>query len=308
MLYINFVEGFKMKSYIAMILSFLFLLLLFSCAPRPLSENRIAQIVPEEILTYSSSGETHIMLVKKVTIDRRQTNEKMDTVYAIVDMDDSIVHKTGYYIFTINYYDKGGWIIDEWEQYQAPILYLIEPPSDEMVSGVIAEQFKNYTLISKDTSNPGDGCFYKFRINDDGVNLKITGEISIVFHFSEKNISWVPSVHSNELVPVWENIVGSWRGEFRYRTSNQVLNLNISGIADTTISAILDVRPFSGRIYSSDDGYSLNDFSNHLVFEIFSGSTWTGRWTSWTFHFTSDDAFAVYTGDWNSGDVQLRKR
>ena len=279
---------------------------LLSCSQRPLNENSISKIVPEEILRYSSGGETHTMLVKKVKTDRRQTNDKVDTVYAIVDMDDDIVHKTGYYIFTINYYDQGGWIIDKWEQYQTPYIYPLKPPSDEIADGVISAQFKNYTLLSKETSHPEEGCIYTFGINDDGVIYRITGEISIVADFSVDTYSWIPSIYSNDLTPAWDDLYGDWRGEYR-ASSNHLLNLNISGLTDKTISASLDVRSFFGRVYSSAYDYDLDDFKNNLIFVIYAGSTWGGRPTYWTIYFTPDEAYAVYDGDWNFGDVRLRK-
>jgi hypothetical protein len=182
------------------------------------------------------------MSVKNLTIDRRQTNEKEDIVYAVIDMEDSYVHRTAYYLFTINYYNKGGWMIEKWKQYQDTTSYPLSCPAENMANDVISEQYKSYTLKSVDANDLVDGkCTYVFDINDARRYVAISGQAEVVFSLNSNGdyLKWSSSsVNDSGIAAKWD-IAGKWTARmhsvFDYLFDTTVeTSVNITKVTDTT--------------------------------------------------------------------------
>jgi len=227
---------------------------LFSCGKRPLSENDLSKIIPNEILEYFLDGEKNKMLIKNFAIDRRQTNNKEDIVYTIIDMEDNYVHRTAYYILKINYYDKGGWIIDSWEKYKNTEAYPLQAPtSEDKIDILLNEKFSNFDFLSMNVDDLRNGyCSYFYNVNDIKPNFNRSGQVDIVYSFNgSDNCYWEAKLNITEVVTTWK-IVGNWID------SSDVFSFNIEKITPSAIYASLRSDPF----YDSSNVFSFASFKS----------------------------------------------
>lgn len=217
----------------------------FDNLKKPLGEMEIASVVPKEILSYSLDGETKTRTVISVTIERRQTNDKEDIVDTIVEMESDSVRKTSFCKFTINFYDVGGWMIDEWESYKEAVFYPLKPPSIEIVNETVSNKFRaennfSFNLISEDTSNFESGkTSHTFEIIDGITKVDfyngVSGNVIAVSEFSESSGSWRTYLDEN-IIENW-NIDGIWSGSTSNNWGTMNVRIDISEVNDTSFRA-----------------------------------------------------------------------
>ena len=287
--------------FILWICIFVFIISLAACGRRPLNDRGLSKIIPEEILIYSLDYNENKMSVKNVTIERRQTNDKEDIVYAIISMEDDYIHRTAYYILTINYYDVGGWIIDSWEEYQETEAYPLQPPSESLITNHLNERFKNFSFISNDKESVKDRHYsYTYFVNDEEQNFTRYGEITIIFSlYGSDNLFWRPVINTDDLNISW-NIIGNWN--ITYGRDN-VGKLNISQVTNTSIHA--SSRNF-GRGFDQNFIYNLSNNDETLTFQwSFVDSTRTTN--TLTFSFNANSAYMRFSNYAGSTQSTLRK-
>ena len=94
---------------------------LTSCGiPKPPNEKEIKKELPKEITTITENspfdgGDASVydLEVQSLVIDKRQTNEKEDIAYVTIELENEWYHVTKHLVLLYNYYDKGGWILDD---------------------------------------------------------------------------------------------------------------------------------------------------------------------------------------------------
>ena len=96
-------------------------ILLVGCKKSALSEKELINILPEDIVSYMLENELYQSEVTNLEIERRQTNNKSDTVDAIISLEDDYTERTIYATLHLEYYDTGGWQIDSWSPYSDEI-------------------------------------------------------------------------------------------------------------------------------------------------------------------------------------------
>jgi len=252
---------------------------------KPLNESSIAHIIPEEI----KNG----MNVTCVSIDRRQANDKEDIVYAIIDTENYDIHRTSYYLLTINFYDVGGWMIDEWEKYQDSTSYPLQPPSDDIAYKALY-MYENYdiTLESTETSNLKNGeCIYSFNIKKKDLYADYSGTVSVICKYSSSGGGWSPSVFDDGVRSSWtiDNFVGKWNGKREQHVVGANwynIDFEIIKISDNTIqidgNLVIDIRivyvdpvtfPFSRILsFNSEKEISLDIPEEDFTYEIKTGA------------------------------------
>ena len=223
------------------LLAYTFIIVLMTACggmSRPLNENRIAEIIPDRI--------TNGMTVTNVSIDRRQTDGREDTVYAIITMEDGSVQRTAYYILNINYYDVGGWMIDGFRSYQSSHAIPIAPPSDDIAFDAVRSRYSGYTisLISADTSGFQHGhVTFEFEVERERDLLLSTGNVVVSGHFNENWGQWNTSIISETMQQQWvlDSLTGIWEANWRCPTGGPAITkdftMNITQITDTHIQA-----------------------------------------------------------------------
>lgn len=265
---------------------------------KPLNKNKIAEVVPEEILAYSLNNKHEVMSIKDVSIERRQTNNKEDIVYLAIDMESSDLHRTAYYIFTINYYDTGGWILDNWETYQDTVAYPLKAPPIEAANKVMDEYFTNYNYDKTNTDNIRDGsCTITFDVNDTRPNLTYSGKADVIFRLYQpqpERFLWNTSINRSEIISKW-NIIGEWSAIHDGYGYNY-LSMNITEVTDNTIK-VNGVYGYSSNSYSQsaencdfNEAFPFQSNSSTISFTLY--DQW--GWSYWSININVDSATAYY--------------
>ena len=109
-----------------------------SCGiPNPPNENQIANDIIPKIASkvidnpFGWGENNYPIEFESLTIEKRQTNDKSDNVYCIVDLKNEIYHCKKYVVCHYNYYDQGGWILDEYSGYKNTECTVISNPFDD---------------------------------------------------------------------------------------------------------------------------------------------------------------------------------
>lgn len=102
----------KKKSVWIIVSMMVCLFCLSGCKPSALSEDEIADSFPENYRYLYIDGEAYLLDVKSIEIEKRKTDEDIDTVYCTIVMEDDNYRTTADYVLYYSYYDKGGWILD----------------------------------------------------------------------------------------------------------------------------------------------------------------------------------------------------
>lgn len=190
-------------------------LLLSSCGvSNPPNENKIAQNIPEDIRTViidnpfdATNSDVYVMDVKSVSIEKRQTNEKTDTAYCIIELENDYYCFTKSIITYYNYYDKGGWILDDYSEYNPPTWKLKDCPfSGDNVKGLIS----NYSIINenKPSTDTNLGTVeFTFDVREESENVTEEGTIAITLLFDGS--SWSYDINRDNVDLNW-NILGHW--------------------------------------------------------------------------------------------------
>ncbi len=195
-----------MKKINNVIMCILIITILSACKASTLSANKIANILPQEITTE--------MEVKKVKIERRQTNDKEDLVYAIIDMANDNVHRTSYYLLTINYYDKGGWILDKWEKYQDSTAYPLTPPTEDMAREILLVNYNDFNIHfrSSDIADFKNGnSSFVFDVDKNKKYLEVAGDLTVNMSFSQYDERWIG--YQSDII---SNLVEEWKIDGEY--------------------------------------------------------------------------------------------
>ena len=126
-----------MKKSIIMALFIALLCTLASCGiSKPPKESKITEDISSEISNivienpFSWDDSIYNLNIKSLNIEKRQTNEKSDTVYCVAELENSFYHLTKYIVCYYTYYDQGGWILEGYENYKDPECTVIANPFD----------------------------------------------------------------------------------------------------------------------------------------------------------------------------------
>jgi hypothetical protein len=242
--------------------------LIFDDINKPLGERELASVIPEGVI---SNG----MTLKNVTIDRRQTNLKEDVVYTTIEMENDYAHRTEYYRFTINFYDVGGWMIDEHESYKAFESVPIKPPPHDIPWSRSLLYYGNegyeVTFSSADTTLWGSGVStFIYEVMRDGKYISRSGNVSVSIRFNISKNGWRmehanPNINenlkfhilledlSNDLLGTWQGnwssgLTGLFSDEYNFR-------MNISNISETHlhVTGRMSIAYGSNQILGGDD-------------------------------------------------------
>lgn len=202
------------KLFYILLLSAGLLIALTSCGtPKPPQENELAENIPEEfksVMIGNPFDELNMYIydmdVTSVTIEKRQTNEKADTVYCVVEFDNEYYHFTRYLKMDFNYYDQGGWILDDYSEYNPAEWKVVKCSlrADEVayVCDYPQVELKESTV---DSTN-GTAAFY-FDVEDVRNNGAFRGTVVVNCQFDGEK--WTYTKSSDDVRFIWD-IVGTW--------------------------------------------------------------------------------------------------
>jgi|GEM_PF-5761145 len=242
-----------------------------SCGSFVPSERQIAKMLPSKILTYEVAGTTgtYVSEVESLVIERRQTRENRDFADCKITLTDEYLRRTIYLTLHLEYYNKGGWMVDSWERYDNDKIEILKPfESPDEVRQVLEKQgFSNLSFVQSDSgAEVGvDESFYQYvyEVNDTYENVTFSGAIVVSGVISQYSISnydpssflyrWDRENYPVNLEVEWD-IVGSWYAQIENRkVSFEILSYNSS----TGVVA-----------WSIEDGTYFNSGESYLDTEI----------------------------------------
>lgn len=181
----------------------------------------------------ATDKEIDLFGVTSVNIEKRQTNDKQDTAYCEVKMSNDQYQATAYYVMIFDYYDKGGWQLDNYEKYNDT---LIVPtggyPKDKIIS-FLKDQY-NYNSVEFVSSNKiSDTSFScKFKVSGDCPYAKEVGTVIVNQSFSKTKYYWITNVDTSGIISDWSSLIGKWT----YKDSMRDFSVNIKNFDGKKIS------------------------------------------------------------------------
>lgn len=209
-----------------MLLALAMLMLLSACggAPKPPSEKEIANTLPDEVKTLEietryldefdqvfsdADTETYEMDVESVSIEKRQTNEKSDVAYCVVELKNDYYCTTKYVELHYNYYDEGGWMLDEWSTYAPSECEVLKNPLAieklaqafryNVVGAVEPAEYLNHGMVQ-----------FSFEIENPYANGSYKGTVIVTCQFD--GFGWQCKRDATNVDFIW-NITGKWKYE-----------------------------------------------------------------------------------------------
>ena len=215
---------------------------------KPPKESEIAGTFPEEITTIMvenpydlTNADVYQMDVAEVTLEKRQTNEKTDIAYCVVDLENELYAIRRYLTLNYIYYDKGGWILENWSEYQNPEVTVLSAPfnaSDEEVKWsysydeVLVERF----ALTDETTLQATMQVTKNHANavDSG---RLVNSYSLQATQGSQWLTWTEATDTSSINRKWL-LEGRWAG---YQNNNSEMvtgcELSISDFAPESGSA-----------------------------------------------------------------------
>lgn len=201
------------KTVLLLFLSALICVLVSSCGiPKPPDKEDISKDLPDELTTItignpfdSSHADVYKMNVNGVAIEKRQTNEKEDIVYCWVGLDNEYYRVTKYVKLKYYYYDEGGWLLDEYSEYQEAEYKVLNFPFE--TGEIIAELNSEYQNVELKSSDSYFRSFL-FQIEDVHKHGVLQGDVLVNFEFD--GTCWIETRDTTNLSFNWD-IVGIWQ-------------------------------------------------------------------------------------------------
>ncbi len=292
------------------------LFVLTACGKSAPSEKQIAKDLPEEARTIyididDNGEESFVLDVQNIEIEKRQTNEKDDTVYCTITMENDEYRYVGDYILYYNYYDKGGWILDNWldstdsdGNSSGEIIPLSGVTQDVADMRISYYYFDSYSCKNRDFSAEtyeeewGTWNYYYtkfiYDVAYDGAWCDYDGEVTLGYNFygSEGRYgTWTAELGYDNPFDCSE-LVGVWKAALQddsWLTADFEMDIQSfdeeNGVA--ALSANLTEQWFGGDEEVSDtDG-------------VIDASYWVDTWGEY------DDDLGEYTGEYDPPRVML---
>ena len=195
------------------------------------------------------------LVAKKVEIDKRLTENNVDTVWAVVTLENDIMQVKAPLKMIFQKYTEGGWQCEE-------ITYYLEP---EFISFSLSESMANEIFEDFSQWNPPwmdgysllklqqEGYSYTaiYDVNSVGEYSTVFGQIGFSFetHIDTDDESivvyWTGDIDTSELYLDWSNLYGSWgTNSYDLTDDNAHAELSCANSGDGTIclQGSLDVK------------------------------------------------------------------
>lgn len=200
----------------AAVLSLLSCAMLSSCGiPNPPQQKQLIRDLPSDITAITVENpfdltdmDVYEMEDVSLSIEKRQTNEKEDFVYCVVDLKNQYYYFTKYVKLNYTYYDQGGWILDGWEYYQDTSYQVLANPFDEE-QAALKWSYDYSTVSLEDTALEleQNSITYEFYVENQHKHAVTAGNLTVTYTFN--GTQWIENADVSDVLTEW-NIVGDW--------------------------------------------------------------------------------------------------
>ncbi len=226
---------------LALVLLLLAVLVLPGCTkktPKPPNEEQIQKELSVRLPNLQVDDSVfELSHISNIEIEKRQTNEKDDLVYFFFTASYGQYSLTGGYAYYYVYYDEGGWILEETQEYgeikiisegEEPPLYVDLSQSIRWRVGQIASG-ASVTEINHEKVN--ETCFvYYYDYEENREYQNKTGKLIVTYELEQDDwmeYHWEQTVDTSNIVATWD-LVGDWHGEIEgWSAYDYILDITI---------------------------------------------------------------------------------
>ena len=277
-------------------------LMLASCGiPKPPTEKRIMADLPNNLTTISVGNpldaasdiqsETKVI---SLVIEKRQTNEKDDVVYCVLDLENQYFHFTKYVVLHYIYYDQGGWILDDWEYYKDSSYLLLNNPIDEnSIKQKWLGQYDTADVVDCILNADNSSITFSLQVSTQHENASVNGRVLDTYTFVGTH--WNENSDTSDISTYWD-VVGRWvyvsEGTYVNACDIKIITFDQEAMIATGSCEFYYPSFWSGQWYQ--EGYTL-DVSNASI-EVTPGGLTLGWPNSDIFYIGLDDATCNFRG------------
>lgn len=242
-------------------------LLLSGCGDSIVSENQMKDDIENYgeanvvYIDYGSSSDSYYLDVTDLEVNKRQTNEKDDTVYCTVMMEDENYRYTADYTLYYNYYDEGGWILDDYSSENSVLTPLVGVPVENSDSEMSQYYFDDYEFVDSYLDEESYENQLEYHVSYQGDYVSCDGNVQLTYWwYNEGNYGcWTPELIYNDYGIFDWDVAGEWGyNYFDY----QVLEINIDSIDLINEIAMVEAVVHLYNSNGSDQGASTDGMIN----------------------------------------------
>lgn len=245
------------KQLLAVCLLLVGVLCLSGCGSSNVSEKQIEEDLAAEVdvtligIDYGSYFEERDLEVKDVVINKRQTNEKDDTVYCTVTMEDDWYQCSAEYVLIYNYYDQGGWILDDYYAEDQMITPLQGVPEECAESELNNYFFDTYELLDSSFDEAAWSAELTYHLTYNRKHVSVDDEATLYYYFSSEGNEgqWYPELYYDETNFQWD-VLGDWIAD---RGTGTLANFSIEDVNLGSGEATINVTQSTDGFYTEGD-------------------------------------------------------
>ena len=274
-------------------------ILLTGCGRQSLSEAKIKENIPEGLKSvYVSNidndyGQTFVLNVDDVKIEKRQKDEKSDIIYCTVEASDENYRLITDCSLYSNYYDEGGWILDDYGVDSQEVKLLTGVPQELAETEINKFYFDTYEFEESDFNTESWNDRYVYNVHYKADNCHYDGMIDLSFTPNRygNNVEWTPYIYYEQ--PFTWDVEGTWYSDLDKTNRNQfvrdkyAIEFNVNSVSypdNTTVEMNMDVNEIMGawnwgqyeyRTYGLAGSGSVEGFTDYSRYNYYSH-----RWAS----------------------------
>lgn len=163
--------GNDLKKYNILIFAISFLLLIGGCGSKPVSDKQMLDDIPTDFITIRNDNVETEFKLRSFDIEKRKTDDDQDDIYGVISMENDEMEFSASCYLQYNYYDQGGWVLDECRIIDDK--YEIKPLEDadkNRADNVMAEYYEKYSLVENSVNCLDDKYVsnYIYDVSQDG--------------------------------------------------------------------------------------------------------------------------------------------
>lgn len=235
--------------------------------------------------------------ITEVSIDKRKKDKKEDIIYCIVELENDICEITSYLRLDYAYYDKGGWIVENSEQYKETSSVPIIPVNDADILSEFELQFQGVKVINHNTDLKNLKDTIELVVSKESKYLSAQGTIFAEYIFDNQYNYWRFSNYYNgeNYQEDWK-LVGSWSGDY---ANGYNYSLDITNITDDIAQFQCLIVTGNNDVFANYGGTGIIDWLNrNIIYDIY---TDTNNRVTCIFNFSEDRAWIETT----KGDIVI---
>lgn len=236
--------------------------------------------------------------VTSFAVEKRQTEDRYDTSWCVVELESMYYHATRYIICYYDYYDKGGWMLENWELYQEDEIEVIQWP---LIEEKLIEYFDQDGIEVLDTYTDEDGSIcLEITASAPGDFANLTSHCIYARGFNGSE--WYGEIKSYEETYQW-NIVGSWKKVSDQTDAEFTLTVDSFDQSSMTASGTVfyqyGTKGYSGTLEEAniyeENGTLVIDFSDCDGYDGYE-------------YVIFSPVYGVYTGEWHTLSTHSMER